>query len=296
MLRIAGGSLRGRKLAGPKGLEFRPTTARIKEFIFFVYRERIPESRFLDLFAGTGSLGLEALSRGAREGVFVDRFPRSLHILGRNIDACGFNRQASVMNEDVFSALDRMGRRGEVFDLIFADPPFRESLRARIVASVGVKPVTRQGWTADSGTRYAGSGRGGGELDHGPAETFRRLRRFRLQSQRGGVPMRIAVYPGTFDPVTNGHLDIVRRASSIFDRIIVAISENPRKHPLFSLEERRTLAEEAVERDRERRSRSLRWPARSLRETETGHGHHPRVAGGFGFRLRVPDDAAEPQS
>jgi pantetheine-phosphate adenylyltransferase len=58
--------------------------------------------------------------------------------------------------------------------------------------------------------------------------------------------MRIAVYPGTFDPVTNGHLDIVRRASSIFDRIIVAISENPRKHPLFSLEERRALTEEAV--------------------------------------------------
>jgi 16S rRNA (guanine966-N2)-methyltransferase len=137
VLRIAGGSLRGRKLAGPKGLEFRPTTARIKEFVFFVYRERIPESRFLDLFAGTGSFGLEALSRGAREGVFVERFPRSLHILGRNIDACGFNRQASVMNEDVFSALDRMGRRGEVFDLIFADPPFRESLRARIAASVG---------------------------------------------------------------------------------------------------------------------------------------------------------------
>lgn len=58
--------------------------------------------------------------------------------------------------------------------------------------------------------------------------------------------MRIAVYPGTFDPVTNGHLDIVRRASSIFDRIILAISENPRKHPLFSLEERRLLAEGAV--------------------------------------------------
>jgi pantetheine-phosphate adenylyltransferase len=58
--------------------------------------------------------------------------------------------------------------------------------------------------------------------------------------------MRIAVYPGTFDPITNGHLDIVRRASAIFDRIIVAISENPRKHPLFTLEERRRLAEEAV--------------------------------------------------
>jgi 16S rRNA (guanine966-N2)-methyltransferase len=136
VLRIAGGSLRGRKLVGPKGLEFRPTTARIKEFVFFVYRENVPGSRFLDLFAGTGSLGLEALSRGAGEGVFVERSPRSLHILGRNIDACGFNRQASVMNEDVFTAMDRLGRRNETFDLVFADPPFRESFRARIVASV----------------------------------------------------------------------------------------------------------------------------------------------------------------
>jgi pantetheine-phosphate adenylyltransferase len=58
--------------------------------------------------------------------------------------------------------------------------------------------------------------------------------------------MRIAVYPGTFDPITNGHLDIVRRASAIFDRIIVAISENPRKNPLFTLDERRRLVEDAV--------------------------------------------------
>jgi pantetheine-phosphate adenylyltransferase len=58
--------------------------------------------------------------------------------------------------------------------------------------------------------------------------------------------MRIAVYPGTFDPVTNGHLDIVRRAARIFDRVLVAISENPRKNPLFTLEERRFLLKEAV--------------------------------------------------
>jgi len=58
--------------------------------------------------------------------------------------------------------------------------------------------------------------------------------------------MKIAVYPGSFDPITNGHLDIVKRASRIFDRTIVAISENPRKNPLFSLEERKTLVEEAV--------------------------------------------------
>jgi pantetheine-phosphate adenylyltransferase len=59
--------------------------------------------------------------------------------------------------------------------------------------------------------------------------------------------MKIAVYPGTFDPVTNGHLDIVRRASRIFDRTYVAISENPRKNPLFTLDERRALLEEAVQ-------------------------------------------------
>ena len=143
MLRISGGSLRGRKLSGPEGLEFRPTTGRVKEFIFFLYRQEIENSRFLDLFSGSGSLGLEALSRGAREGYFVEKSPRSIHLLNKNIHACGFSEKAHVLAGDVFSVLDRLGKRGESFPVIFADPPFKESLRSRILDAVSRNKVLK---------------------------------------------------------------------------------------------------------------------------------------------------------
>jgi 16S rRNA (guanine966-N2)-methyltransferase len=143
MLRISGGSLRGKKLSGPEGLEFRPTTARVKEFIFFLYRQEIENSKFLDLFAGSGSWGLEALSRGAREGYFVEKSPRSIHLLKKNIDACGMDERAHVLAGDVFPVLDRLGKRGEDFPVIFADPPFRESLRSRIVDAVSRNKLLR---------------------------------------------------------------------------------------------------------------------------------------------------------
>ena len=136
MLRISGGAFRGKKISGPEGLEFRPTTGQVKEFIFFLYRREIEDSRILDLFAGSGSLGLEALSRGAREGFFVEKSPRTLHLLNKNFIACGVTGRAHIMAGDVFSVLDRLGKRGESFDLIFADPPFKESLRSRIVEGV----------------------------------------------------------------------------------------------------------------------------------------------------------------
>jgi 16S rRNA (guanine966-N2)-methyltransferase len=136
LLRILGGSLRGKKLFGPKGLEFRPTTGRVKEFIFFLIREAISGSSFLDCFAGTGSLGLEALSRGAKEGCFIEKSPRSITVLRKNIEVCGFSLQADILAEDVFTAMNRLGKRKEKVDFIFADPPFKDSLRSRIVDAV----------------------------------------------------------------------------------------------------------------------------------------------------------------
>jgi 16S rRNA (guanine966-N2)-methyltransferase len=145
VLRIAGGSIRGRKLAGPKGLEFRPTTGRIREFVFFALRETIPDARFLDLFAGTGSLGLEALSRGAGRGVFVEGARRGIDILERNIETCGFGGRARILCDDVFAALRELGRRGELFDVVFADPPFKEMLRSRIQSAVEQSAVLKPG-------------------------------------------------------------------------------------------------------------------------------------------------------
>ncbi len=90
-------------------------------------------------------MGLEAFSRGAVEGVFVESSPVAHRLLMRNLAACGFSGRATVLVDDVFAALKKIGKSGEPFDLIFADPPFKESLRSRIVLAVAETAVLKTG-------------------------------------------------------------------------------------------------------------------------------------------------------
>ena len=131
-----GGSARGKRLRGPSGFKFRPTTGRVKEFIFSYLGEEVEGARVLDLFCGTGSLGIEALSRGAKEIIFVDKSLQSLKILEKNLEDCGFTDRTRILRKDVFRLLRRMGKEGEKFNLILADPPFKDSLRGQIVRAV----------------------------------------------------------------------------------------------------------------------------------------------------------------
>jgi 16S rRNA (guanine966-N2)-methyltransferase len=133
VFRVLGGSIRGKKLLGPRGLEFRPTMAQVKQFIFTILADRIENARILDLFSGTGSLGIEALSRGAGGITCVDATDAAIRILSRNLKLCGFEAVSRVEKMDVFRFL---GRKQEPFDLIFADPPFKNDLRQRIVMGV----------------------------------------------------------------------------------------------------------------------------------------------------------------
>jgi 16S rRNA (guanine966-N2)-methyltransferase len=141
MFRVLGGSIRGKKLQGPRGLEFRPTMAQVKQFMFTILADRIENARILDLFSGTGSLGIDALSRGASSITFVDSSDEAVRILSRNLQTCGFEAVSRVEKRDVFRFLER---NQEPFDLIFADPPFKEDLRQRIVngvdQSISLKP------------------------------------------------------------------------------------------------------------------------------------------------------------
>jgi len=132
-----GGSARGRTLLGPKGFQFRPTTGQVKEFIFSYIGQNIEEAKILDLFAGTGSLGIEALSRGAKEVIFVERELQSLNILKKNLQMCKFWERAHIVRGDAFRILQKFERNGEVFDFILADPPFKDGLRGRILRGVG---------------------------------------------------------------------------------------------------------------------------------------------------------------
>jgi len=122
-MRIIAGSAKGRKLKCPRGIGTRPTPDRVRESIFSILGDRVPGSRVLDLFAGTGAMGLEAISRGAKQAVFVEKGPAVLKILEDNIRGCGFLEKTLLVPMSVHRYLMR-GDLGGVFDLVFADPPY----------------------------------------------------------------------------------------------------------------------------------------------------------------------------
>jgi len=132
-VRIIAGKARGRKLAAPGprlGELIRPTSDRAREALFNIIAARIPGARVLDLFAGTGALGLEALSRGADSAVFVDRDPAALALIEKNIAACGFAGQSKVLRGDLGRGLCFLAKdnHGLPFDLVFLDPPYGKGL------------------------------------------------------------------------------------------------------------------------------------------------------------------------
>jgi len=126
-MRIISGICRGRKLISPKGMEIRPTSDRIKESVFNILGPRVKNALVLDLFAGTGALGLEALSRGAFRAVFVDKSAASCSIIQHNIDHCRFFGQSHVLRLDIFSRPLPLSVTSCSFDLVFVDPPYHKN-------------------------------------------------------------------------------------------------------------------------------------------------------------------------
>ncbi len=129
-MRVITGSARGRRLKTPETCDIRPTADSVKEAVFNIIQFDIEGRRVLDLFAGTGQLGIEALSRGAAEAVFVDRDREAVKIVRENLKTCSL--QAVVRQEDALSAL----RRDERFDLIFVDPPYDAGLYGSVLETI----------------------------------------------------------------------------------------------------------------------------------------------------------------
>lgn len=126
-MRITGGIAGGRILKVPKGLDVRPTPDLVKQAIFNSLGERVIGARVLELFAGTGALTLECLSRGAQSGVCVEKATRHAAVLRENLVAAGLDgKPVEVRTQDVFAALTQLAAAGERFDLVFADPPYGE--------------------------------------------------------------------------------------------------------------------------------------------------------------------------
>lgn len=123
-MRVISGRYRGRRLKGPEGMELRPTGDRLKETLFNILKPRIAGAVLYDIFSGTGSIGIEALSRGAGKVVFIDRDPAANRLIRRNLQTCGIEDGFSVIRDDVFTTLRSLARQGARADIIFFDPPY----------------------------------------------------------------------------------------------------------------------------------------------------------------------------
>lgn len=127
-MRVVGGRCKGRGLASFKGLSIRPTSDKVREAVFNILPRDFPFERVLDLFAGTGALGIEALSRGASYALFNESDGAALSVIRKNLEACGLLDDSRISRRQAASVLGELGRTGERFDLIFIDPPYGKGL------------------------------------------------------------------------------------------------------------------------------------------------------------------------
>lgn len=124
-MRVIAGRLRGRRLHTPRGGALRPTADRVREALFSILGGAVLDARVLDLYAGTGALAIEALSRGARKATCVERDPPALAALARNVSELGLEGRLVIVRGDALEHARRMARSGETVDLVFCDPPYR---------------------------------------------------------------------------------------------------------------------------------------------------------------------------
>lgn len=136
MLRVIAGSAKGHKLKTLEGRLTRPTSDRIKESLFNILSGVIEGACFLDLYAGTGSIGIEALSRGAKSATFVDENPQCIKIIRDNLEHTKLTEKANVLKSSVTAALRLIATQGNMFDIIFIDPPYGKGIPDVVVAEI----------------------------------------------------------------------------------------------------------------------------------------------------------------
>jgi len=140
-MRIISGTSKGRKLITPKRYSLRPTSDRVKESLFNILGSEVEGKVVLDLFAGTGNLGIEALSRGAERVIFVEKGRQALQIIQTNLNQFGLADRSEILPKDVNRAIGILKQRGECFDLILMDPPYEKGLIQRTLMKLNTHPI-----------------------------------------------------------------------------------------------------------------------------------------------------------
>jgi len=151
-MRISGGSARGRRIGFRKAFshsdeedELRPTSAKVREALFDIIRKELPGAVFLDLYAGTGAVGIEALSRGAAKAVLVDANILRTGIARRLLSEFRFGDKGRVVSGKAFDFVRRETEKGQKYDIIFLDPPYRSEELMKILPLIGVGRLVRAG-------------------------------------------------------------------------------------------------------------------------------------------------------
>ena len=138
-MRVIAGKYKGRRLATPNNMTIRPTSDRVKESVFSILRESVVNSKFLDLCAGTGNMGIEALSRGAKQVTFLDQNVKCHRLIERNLLKCGIaidNPQIELIRREICQGIASLHKRSLVFDLIYFDPPYDTGLYQKCLSYI----------------------------------------------------------------------------------------------------------------------------------------------------------------
>jgi len=148
-MRVIGGKFRSRSLKSLKALALRPTSDRLRETLFNVLADRVPDARFVDAFAGTGAVGIEALSRGAREVIFIENHVPAVALIRKNLQTLGIQSLASVLALDALRGLQRLAANSassSIVDIVFLDPPYAAAQDyRRVLTFLGTAPFLGAG-------------------------------------------------------------------------------------------------------------------------------------------------------
>lgn len=145
-MRIIAGDAKNKKIKSRKGTDTRPTLGSMKESLFSIIAPYIEGSVFLDLFSGSGSISLEALSRGAKRAIMIEKDAEALKYIIENVNSLGYDDRCRAYKNDVFRAIEILGRKGEKFDIIFMDPPYKDEVCTKVLHS-----IQKHGLLADNG-------------------------------------------------------------------------------------------------------------------------------------------------
>lgn len=233
-MRVIAGKYRGKRLTAPKGDNVRPTTDRIKETVFNILQFKIAGARCLDLFAGTGALGIECLSRGAEFVLFSDKSPESVSFINENLS--GIDGNYKVVTGDFLGVLRTLD---EKMDIIFVDPPYNSKL-----GQIAIEYITEKGLLEEDGIIY---------YEHGDEIQFVAPKGYKTRTKKMGYTIgefitksKTAMLTGSFDPMTKGHEALLDEGLAKYDEVVVACLINEQKTYFFTPEERIKIVESVI--------------------------------------------------